>query len=150
MVKKETKKETAVKKDKKPVKAERYFESTGGRKTALARVRLFAKQYNGVTVNGKDFKIYFQDKNLQREVMKPFETVNLEGKVGVIAKISGGGIHGQATALANGIAKAMVLFNAELRKGLRKAGFLTRDSRMVERKKYGLKKARRAPQWAKR
>ncbi len=149
MIKKELKKET-IKKDKKPVKVDRYFESTGGRKTALARVRLFANQNNGVIVNGKDFKNYFQNKNLQREIMKPFEVANLEGKVGITAKISGGGIHGQATALANGIARTLVLFNAELRKGLRKAGFLTRDSRMVERKKYGLKKARRAPQWAKR
>lgn len=143
-------KKDVTKKDKKSVLMERYFESTGGRKTALARVRLFVKQHSGITVNGKDFNDYFQSKNLRSEVMKPFEVTNLEGKVGVTAKINGGGIHSQATALVNGIAKALVLFNAEFRKRLRKEGFLTRDSRMVERKKYGLKKARRAPQWAKR
>lgn len=159
MAGKEIKKETIKKDRKTPVKFTavavshipegKYFEATGGRKTSVARVRLFAKG-GGITVNGMDFKQYFQQRNLQKEVRQPFETADLENKVTISAKVSGGGSHSQATALVNGISKVMALFNPELRKKLRKAGFITRDPRMVERKKYGYKKARRAPQWAKR
>jgi small subunit ribosomal protein S9 len=128
---------------------ERYFEAKGARKTAVARVRLYTAQ-TGITVNGKDLKDYFRDLRLQREVLKPFEAMNVGDKVGVTAKVSGGGLSGQAEAVRHGIARALLLFNGEFRKRLRRVGLLTRDARMVERKKYGLKKARRAPQWAKR
>jgi|SRR3989344_1125382 len=127
----------------------RYFEATGGRKTALARVRLYNKSH-GVSVNGKDYKDYFHDLGMQREVMTPLDTVSLADKMSVSVRVSGGGLAGQATAISQGIARALILFNADFRKPLRHAGLLTRDARMVERKKYGLKKARRAPQWAKR
>ncbi len=127
----------------------RYFEAKGARKTAVARVRLFTKQ-EGIVVNGKDMKDYFRDTNLQREILRPFETMNVGDKVGVTVKVSGGGLRGQAEAVRHGISRALLLFNGEFRKRLRRVGLLTRDARMVERKKYGLKKARRAPQWAKR
>ena len=137
-------------KQEKPASPARYFEAKGGRKTAVARVRLFTKQHQGVTVNDKTYQEYFRDLNLQKIVLKPLETMNVETKLGVVVKVSGGGLHGQAEAVAHGIARALTLFNSDFRKRLRRAGLLTRDSRMVERKKYGLKKARRAPQWAKR
>jgi len=127
----------------------RYFEAKGGRKTAVARVRLSAKK-SGVLINNKDYKDYFRDAHLQKEVMKPFEVMNLESQFGVEVHVSGGGINGQAEAVRHGISRALILINPEFRKRLSKAGFLTRDNRMVERKKYGLRKARRAPQWAKR
>lgn len=128
----------------------RYFESKGGRKTAVARVRLFTKQHQGITINAKDYKEYFRNFDLQKTVLKPLETMNVEDKFGITVKIAGGGLRGQADAVANGIARALTIFNPDFRKRLRRASLLTRDSRMVERKKYGLKKARRAPQWAKR
>jgi small subunit ribosomal protein S9 len=147
MVKKTAKKSEETKKAQ-PA-ASRYFEAKGARKTAVARVRLHTKQ-GGIVVNGKDIKEYFKDLRLQREVLKPIETMNVGDKVGVTVKVAGGGLRGQAEAVRHGIARALLLFNEEFRKRLRRAGLLTRDARMVERKKYGLKKARRAPQWAKR
>lgn len=160
---KKIKSETAAEKSKKvaPVKAAetakpqppltlRYFEGKGGRKTAMARVRLFTKQYQGIVINNKEYKEYFRDFDLQKTVLKPLETMNVEDKFGITVKVQGGGLRGQADAVANGIARALTAFNQDFRKRLRRAGLMTRDSRMVERKKYGLKKARRAPQWAKR
>jgi small subunit ribosomal protein S9 len=157
MVKKETvKKEKAIKKpegkqQKKEEKAviSRYFEAKGGRKTAIAQVRLFTKQKE-IIVNGKDYKNYFLYPPLQKEVIKPLELMNIGDKFGVSAKVRGGGVVAQAEAVRHGIARALTLFNPDFRKRLKRAGLLTRDPRMVERKKYGLKKARRAPQWAKR
>ncbi|MDE2001716.1 MAG: 30S ribosomal protein S9 [Patescibacteria group bacterium] len=127
----------------------RYFEARGGRKTAVSRVRLFAKS-SGVTVNGMDLKQYFPEAELQQTVLRPLVAMSVEGSLGVTAKVNGGGLRGQAEAVSLGIARALTLFDGELRKALRKENLLTRDSRMVERKKYGLRKARRAPQWAKR
>ena len=127
----------------------RYFEAKGGRKTAVARVRLFTKQ-QGIFVNGKDYREYFRDTRLQKEILKPLEVMNVQDKLGLTIRVAGGGTSGQAQAVRHGIARALTLFNADFRKRLRRSGFLSRDSRMVERKKYGLKKARRAPQWAKR
>lgn len=127
----------------------RYFEAKGGRKTAVARVRLFTKQ-PGIFVNGKDYREYFRDARLQKEILKPLELMNVENKLGLTVRVAGGGTRGQAQAARHGIARALTLFNADFKKRLRRSGFLSRDSRMVERKKYGLKKARRAPQWAKR
>jgi len=132
-----------------PVKVNRYFEAKGSRKTAVARVRLYSKQ-RGVFVNDKEYKEYFKDIRLQSEVLKPLKVMNVADKLGVTVKVKGGGLTGQAEAIRHGIARTLVLFNADFRKRLRRYGLLTRDARMVERKKYGLKKARRAPQWAKR
>lgn len=140
-----------VKKTKAPVKEvkpERYFESVGGRKTAHARVRLYTK-VAGVVVNNKDYKEYFKTTKHQDVVMSPFKLMNAD-KLGATIKVAGGGINAQAGAVRHGIASALVKFNETFKKRLRAAGFLTRDPRHVERKKYGLKKARRAPQWAKR
>ena len=131
------------------VKSSRYYEARGARKTSVARVRIFTKD-TGIQVNGKDYKSYFVQEKLQKIVAQPFETMNVAERVSATVKVNGGGINGQAEAIRNGLSRALVLFNADFRKRLRRHGFLTRDSRMVERKKYGLKKARRAPQWAKR
>lgn len=126
-----------------------YFEAKGSRKTAVARIRIFNKK-GVVSVNGRELQQYFPDRNLQKEALLPLESMNVADQFAVSAKVSGGGIHSQAGAIAHGLARALLLFNPDFRKKLRRLGFLTRDSRMVERKKYGLKKARRAPQWAKR
>ena len=133
----------------KPTAPLRYFEAKGGRKTAAARVRLYTKN-PGITVNGLEYQQYFRNLRLQNELLKPLKTMNAENKFGISVKVSGGGLPSQAEAVGHGIARALVLFNQDFRKRLRRTGLLTRDSRMVERKKYGLKKARRAPQWAKR
>ena len=139
----------AVSAGEKSTASDRYFEAKGGSKTPVARVRISAKK-SGIVINDKELKDYFKDLHLQKEVLRPFEAMNLESKFGVEAKVSGGGLTGQAEAVRHGISRALVILNPEFRKRLRKFGFLTRDARMVERKKYGLKKARRAPQWAKR
>lgn len=142
-------KEKAVKKDPVPSgKLERYFEAVGRRKTAVARVRLF-KGSGKVTVNQKAVPDYFKAQKLQNSVNAPFEKLSEKG-FNAFIKVMGGGIKAQAEAARHGIARALVKINPDYKKQLRVFGFLTRDSRMVERKKYGLKKARRAPQWAKR
>ncbi|MBI3046512.1 MAG: 30S ribosomal protein S9 [Candidatus Harrisonbacteria bacterium] len=137
-------------KEEKPAVPARYFESLGSRKNAVARVRLYTKQPGVLHINDKDFREYFRESRLQKEILKPLETMNVMEKLGASVKVRGGGLTGQAEAVRHGLARALVLFNPDFRKRLRRAGFLTRDDRMVERKKYGLKKARRAPQWAKR
>ncbi len=153
---KTTKTEPKKKAAPKPAKTEskintsdRYFEAKGGRKTSVARVRLFAKGH-GVTVNGKELKQYFPELDLQETVRRPLVAMSVEQGMGVTAKVNGGGLRGQAEAISLGIARALTLFDGEMRKRLRKEDLLTRDPRAVERKKYGLRKARRAPQWAKR
>lgn len=130
--------------------ASRYLEAKGGRKTAVSRVRLYTKGHTGITVNGKDFKDYFREGDLQETVLRPLVTMGMEKELGVTAIVKGGGSRGQADAISLGIARALTLLDVEFRKRLRAENLLTRDSRAVERKKYGLKKARRAPQWAKR
>lgn len=127
----------------------RYKQGVGGRKTATAQVRIFPKQ-SGITVNGKDYTEYFQQQRHQMTVMAPLKTAQMETAVGVSAHVMGGGIAGQADAIRNGIARALVSHDEALKQPLRRDGHMTRDPRAVERKKYGLKKARRAPQWAKR
>ena len=127
----------------------RYIEALGGRKTAHARVRLYDKQKN-IIINGKDYKEYFKIPKHQMIVSSPLKLVGVLDKMGVTVKVAGGGIGMQAEAVRHGLSRALILFNEELKKRLRQAGFVTRDARMVERKKYGLKKARRAPQWQKR
>ncbi|NCN52855.1 30S ribosomal protein S9 [Candidatus Wolfebacteria bacterium] len=147
MVKKNTDKKTTKTTTKKT--SSRYFEGKGGRKTSIARARVSESQ-KGIVVNDKPYGEYFKQPRLQREVLIPFEVAGVTGKMGATVKVRGGGIKSQAEAVRHGISRALVLFNEDLRKVLRKEGYLTRDPRMVERKKYGLRKARRAPQWAKR
>jgi len=129
--------------------AKMQYYGTGRRKSSVARVRLIPGKGN-VTVNKKPLDDYFGMEILKREVVRPFEIAGAEGKFDVIATVKGGGFTGQAGALRHGIARALVRADLELRAPLKKAGFLTRDSRMKERKKYGLKKARKASQFSKR
>ena len=125
------------------------FLGTGRRKRSIARVRLM--DGNGkITVNGKDLNEYFGTEILKVIVNQPFAVTNTIGKYDVIAKVEGGGFTGQAGAIRHGIARALNEANAELRPALKSNGFLTRDPRMKERKKYGLKKARKAPHFSKR
>ncbi|MBI2052783.1 MAG: 30S ribosomal protein S9 [Candidatus Ryanbacteria bacterium] len=126
-----------------------YLEAVGRRKTSVARVRLVA-QSEGITVNGRPYKEYFPTLEMQKIAEDAFRKTRPETRFGVSAKIKGGGIHSQSEALRHGISRALLEFDPEFRKKLKKAGFLKRDPRMKERRKFGLKKARRAPQWAKR
>ena len=125
------------------------FLGTGKRKTSVARVRLTTGT-GVITVNGKDVKDYFILESLIKVVKQPLELTELVNSVDVRANIYGGGIAGQAGALRHGITRALIEFKEELRPELKKAGFVTRDARKKERKKYGLKKARKAPQFSKR
>lgn len=136
-------------KEAKEVKKEKYFEAVGRRKTSIARVRLYTKK-GDIIINDKDYSKYFPILRLQKAVISPIEELSVADKVGVTVKVQGGGINSQSGAVRLGIARALVLYNPNFRKPLRKVGYLTRDARAVERKKYGLKKARRAPQWKKR
>lgn len=131
-------------------KSDRYFEATGRRKTSVARVRLFTKGDKSFTVNEKQFAKYFTASQFENIVNAPLEKMNCRGRFTISAKVNGGGINSQAAAIRHGIARALVIFNADFKKRLKKSGYLTRDPRMKERKKFGLKRARRAPQWAKR
>lgn len=139
------------KRDKTPKEAlKRYVEAKGGRKTAYAHARVSGNP-GGITVNGKSVEAYFKLPQHRAAAVASFAVVGLtEGEATASVRVHGGGIHAQAEAVRNAVARALVRWNEEYRKKLRRAGFLTRDARMVERKKYGLKKARRAPQWAKR
>lgn len=126
-----------------------YFYGTGKRKTAIARVRLIAG--NGtVVVNGKALEEYLPIPNLQGNVLEPLRVTNTLEKFSAVAKVEGGGVAGQAGAIRHGIARALVKSDEKLRPLLRKYGLLTRDARIKERKKYGLKRARKAPQYTKR
>ncbi len=156
-----------VKKVEKPavaVKPEKYFEAIGRRKTAIARVRIFAKKGASFSdesgnlkmepgdfiINGKPINNYFPSFELKQIVGVALEKMNCLGKFSVSVIVKGGGFHSQAEAVRHGISRALVIFNQDFRRRLKKAGFLTRDPRMRERKKFGLKRARRAPQWQKR
>lgn len=122
---------------------------TGRRKTAVARVRIVAG--NGrIVVNGRELKEYFGRPTLQLVVRSPLQITGVEGKYDVLANVRGGGLAGQAGAVRHGISRALLLLEGEMRKPLKVAGMLTRDPRMKERRKYGLKKARKAPQFSKR
>lgn len=128
---------------------QKYFEGIGRRKTATARVRIYPGG-TGFTVNDLDVMSYFKTEAQRLSANAPLVKVVLPEKVSVSAKVSGSGLAAQAEAVSLGLARAIIGLDATLSQGLRSAGLLTRDPRMVERKKYGLKKARRAPQWAKR
>lgn len=127
-----------------------YYSATGRRKTSVARVRLYTKGDKVITVNGKHFEDYFTNENLQKVAISSLDKVNLLHKFRVTVIVNGGGIHSQAEAVRHGISRALTVLNPEFRRRLRKLGLLTRDQRMKERKKFGLKRARRAPQWSKR
>ena len=125
------------------------YYGTGRRKTSVARVRVIPGQGN-ITINGKTLEDYFGRKVLQTIVKQPLVLLGVEGKYDVIANVDGGGNSGQAGAIRHGIARALQVADPSYRPSLKKAVFLTRDPRMKERRKYGLKKARKAPQFSKR
>ena len=128
---------------------EALYYGTGRRKNAVARVRLVPGT-GKVTINGRDGEEYFGREALYNYAMTPFKVTDTIGHFDVKARIDGGGVSGQAGALRHGIARALLLASEDNRPILKKAGFLTRDARVVERKKYGLKKARKRPQFSKR
>ena len=126
-----------------------YLYGTGRRKSSVARVHLFPNGTGSITVNGRSIDEYFGLDTLKMLVRQPLEATGNTGKMDVVATVTGGGVSGQAGALRHGIARALLLASEDNRPILKKAGFLTRDPRMKERKKYGLKAARRAPQFSK-
>ena len=128
----------------------KYHYGTGRRKSSVARVRVYENGTGSITINGRDIEEYFGLDTLKMIVRQPLVATASEGKVDVVATVKGGGVSGQAGALRHGIARALLLASEDNRPILKKAGFLTRDPRMKERKKYGLKAARRAPQFSKR
>ncbi len=129
--------------------AKPYFYGTGRRKSSVARVRVYPGA-GSVVINGKDIDAYFGLETLKLIINQPFAVTGTEGKFDVVANVAGGGLSGQAGAIRHGIARALLLADETYRAPLKKAGYLTRDPRMKERKKYGLKAARRAPQFSKR
>ncbi len=143
IVKKKIKKETKAGPGK-------YFEAVGRRKTAVARVRIFTRGEKVILVNNKAFDVYFPMRKLQEVVKSPLVKMDCLDKFRITVILKGGGFNGQAEALRHGITRALVKLNPDFRQELKKAGYLTRDPRMRERKKFGLKRARRAPQWQKR
>ena len=145
----------AVKKDKKTVSPKtsnrgEYTEAVGRRKTAIARVRLTPSNRTLVVVNNKDPNVYFPTEALRIAALEPFLKVTLPTQFSVTAVVRGGGIAGQAVAVRHAISRALTEYDASLRSALKKEGFLKRDPRAKERRKFGLKKARKAPQWSKR
>ena len=127
-----------------------YLYGTGRRKSSTARVHLFQGGTGAITINGRDIDDYFGLETLKLIVRQPLVTVGLVDKVDIETTVAGGGVTGQAGAIRHGIARALLELNPEYRAALKSAGFLTRDPRMKERKKYGLHAARRAPQFSKR
>jgi len=131
------------------VTSQQYYAGTGRRKTAVARVRLYPGAQETI-VNGRTLKDALPRILLQEIALRPLVVTGQQGKFGVQAKVEGGGVSGWATAISHGVARALVAFDETLKPSLRKYGLLTRDSRMRERKKYGLKRARKAAQYTKR
>ena len=131
-------------------KPDRYFEATGRRKTAIARVRLFTRGEKQFLVNGKPYQEYFSTDEDKQTAIASMVKMKCLDKFRVTSIVRGGGHSAQAEAIRHGTARVLVDFNNNFKKRLRKVGYLTRDPRMRERKKFGLKRARRAPQWAKR
>ena len=135
---------------KKSAAASLYYYAAGKRKTAVARVRLYPQGKGDVTVNGKPLDEYFTLMTSKGVITSPLKIAGLAKQFDVTAKVMGGGMSAQADAVRHGIARALLEYNSELRTTMKKAGFLTRDARIKERKKPGLKRARRAPQFSKR
>ena len=129
--------------------AQVQYQAVGRRKKAIARVRLIPGE-GKIVINGRDIDNYFGLETLKMTVRQPLALTSLEGRYDVLVNVYGGGLSGQAGAIRHGISRALIKADPELRSAVKKAGFLTRDPRMKERKKYGLKAARRAPQFSKR
>lgn len=137
---------------------EKYFQAIGRRKKSIARIKLYTKKSTDIieneraliTVNNKSYRDYFLDVNLHSIVEMPLRKLKSLNRFKATAIVRGGGLSGQADAIKHGLARALVLFDQNFRKKLKKSGFLTRDPRVKERRKYGLKKARKSPQWQKR
>lgn len=152
----EEQKKLLEKEQTKKIKEKKYYEAVGRRKSSIARVRLFTSSpfqsvmEGNLIVNNRPHKEFFPILELQKIVESPLMRLKSLNRFGITVKVKGGGIRGQAGAIRHGIARALVLFDSNFRKKLKKVGYLTRDSRVKERKKFGLKKARRAPQWHKR
>ena len=126
-----------------------YFYGTGRRKNSVARVRVYSGT-GKIIINDRDIDDYFGLETLKLIVRQPLSVAGVEGKFDIVVRVSGGGVSGQAGAIRQGLSRALLVYDEHLRPELKKAGFLTRDPRMKERKKYGLKAARRAPQFSKR
>ena len=140
----------------KPEKKTKYYEAVGRRKTAVARVRLYTSNPSesvlegNLTINNKPYKEIFPSLELQNIIESSLKRLKALNRFRATIKVKGGGLKGQAEAIRHGLARTLVLFDSNFRKKLKKEGYLTRDPRKKERKKFGLKKARRAPQWSKR
>jgi small subunit ribosomal protein S9 len=127
-----------------------YYYGTGKRKTSIAKVRLYVDDGGPFLVNGKPLEEYFDWRPWRDIITEPFRTTETANRFRVMVKVVGGGVHSQAEAIRHGIARALVVYDEKLKPALRRAGFITRDARIKESKKYGLKRARRAPQYTKR
>ena len=127
-----------------------YYYGTGKRKSAIAKVRLYLDDGGQIIVNGKTMEEFFNWSPWQLEITEPFRATDTVNRFRVVARVLGGGVHGQAQAIRHGISRALVVYDESMKPTLRHAGFITRDSRIKESKKYGLKRARRAPQYTKR
>ena len=136
--------------EKKTTKEERYLEAVGRRKTSTARVRLTPATKASFIVNGMDAKDYFKTEDQRRLIQDPMLKAKPGVKFAVEVKVTGGGIHSQSEAVRHGLSRALVMSEGELRGKLKSLGYLKRDPRSKERRKFGLKKARKAPQWSKR
>jgi len=134
----------------KTIQKNKYIESVGRRKTSIARVRITENAKNSFEINKKDVKEYFPTEELQIIATEAITKTSLPAKFLVTVLVKGGGIHGQAEAVRHGLGRALATYDLELRKTLKKAGYLKRDPRAKERKKFGLKAARKSPQWSKR
>ncbi len=146
-------KEKPIKKVKKTLKT--YCQAVGRRKESVARIRLFTcspfeKEEGKIIINSKPYTDFFSLEEMQKIVVSPLRRMKSINRFEVIAQVKGGGMKGQAEAIRHGLSRALVKFNSDFSKKLKRAGYLSRDSRKKERKKPGLKKARRAPQWRKR
>ena len=142
---------SVIRREAKEKRPDGYCFAVGRRKRAVSKTKLWT---NGkkleITVNGRDFKEYFPVFDLQEAILAPLRTVGLDGVSKIEAQVEGGGMRGQAEAVRLGVSRALLVLNADFRSSLKVEGFLTRDPREKERKKYGLKRARRSPQWSKR
>jgi small subunit ribosomal protein S9 len=131
-------------------KTDKYISATGKRKTSIARIRLFPDGKGDIIINEKSLKDFCQQKVQHDAIVAPLELCGMAKKMDITVKVIGGGVISQADAIRHGISRALLAYDEMLRATLKKAGFLTRDARIKERKKYGLKRARRAPQFSKR
>lgn len=146
----ETKETVAVKKTTEAKVSGKYIEAVGRRKTSTARVRITEGSKEKIVINDKDIAVYFPTEELQAIVKNAIAKAKVSAKFSVTVVTKGGGIHSQAEAVRQGLSRALVVYDTELRTRLKKLGYLKRDPRMKERRKFGLKKARKAPQWSKR